>query len=310
MYTRIDELIWKDAKLKKISNESKLLFIYLLSCQHRNVLGLYNLPKYYVQGDLGYSFETVSKGLEELFNNGFITYDDEAETILVNNFLKYNPLENPNQVKGALKVMPTIPKTQLFYKLVDVINSSENTHLHELKAGIECYLKSNGFERVTLTVSKQEEVKEEVKEEVTEKKEELKEFLNSICDLYPNNNGKNRMSEKKIKELMKVGYDNLKIAVDRYLHCVQVERDGGFKRSYKDCSTFFNTGYKDYLDGEYKPVDVVQVKQETKSAGFINGIGNVLTKNGGLDDDKERNSINVNENQRLLSEFPEWNERK
>lgn len=310
MYTRIDELIWKDAKLKKISNESKLLFIYLLSCQHRNVLGLYNLPKYYVQGDLGYSFETVSKGLEELFNNGFITYDDEAETILVNNFLKYNPLENPNQVKGALKVMPTIPKTQLFYKLVDVINSSENTHLHELKAGIECYLKSNGFERVTLTVSKQEEVKEEVAEEVKEKNKELKEFLNSICDLYPNNNGKNRMSEKKIKELMKVGYDNLKIAVDRYLHCVQVERDGGFKRSYKDCSTFFNTGYKDYLDGEYKPVDVVQVKQETKSTGFINGIGNVLTKNGGLDDDKERNSINVNENQRLLSEFTDWNERK
>jgi len=51
-------------------------------------------------------------------------------------------------------------------------------------------------------------------------------------------------------------------------------------------------------------------KKETKSAGFINGIGNVLTKNGGLDDDKERNSVDVNENQRLLSEFPDWNERK
>ena len=51
-------------------------------------------------------------------------------------------------------------------------------------------------------------------------------------------------------------------------------------------------------------------KKETKASGFINGIGNVLTNNGGLDDDKERNSINVNENQRLLSEFPEWNERK
>ena len=174
MYTRIDELIWKDAKLKKISNESKLLFIYLLSCQHRNVLGLYSLPKYYVQGDLGYPLETVSKGLVELFNNGFITYDEESETVLVNNFLKYNPLENPNQVKGALKVMPTIPKTQLFYKLVDVINSSENIHLHELKEGIESYLESNGLERVTVTVSKQKEVKEKVKEKVKEEDKKAK----------------------------------------------------------------------------------------------------------------------------------------
>lgn len=299
MYTRIDELIWKDAKLKKISNESKLLFIYLLSCQHRNVLGLYNLPKYYVQGDLGYSLETVSKGLLELFNNGFITYDEESETVLVNNFLKYNPLENPNQVKGALKVMPTIPKTQLFYKLVDVINSSENTHLHELKAGIESYLKSNGFERVTITVSKQEEVKEEVAEEVKEKKEELKDFLNSICDLYPNNNGKNRISEKKIKELMKVGYDNLKISVNRYLHCVQVERDGGFNRGYKDCSTFFNTGYKDYLDGEYKPVDVVKVKKETKNENFIEAIAEAYNE-------QEGNWFVIGEDQGLL---PSINER-
>ena len=149
-----------------------------------------------------------------------------------------------------------------------------------------------------------------VKESKEEKSKELKEFLNSICDIYPNNNGKNRMSEKKIKELMKVGYDSLKIAVERYLQYVKTERDNNFNLRYKDCSTFFNTGYKDYLDGEHKPVDVVQVKQETKSTGFINGIGNVLTKNGGLDDDKERNSVNVNENQRLLSEFPEWNERK
>lgn len=120
-----------------------------------------------------------------------------------------------------------------------------------------------------------------VKESREEKNKELKEFLNSICDLYPNNNGKNRMSEKKIKELMKVGYDNLKIAVDRYLHCVQVERDGGFKRSYKDCSTFFNTGYKDYLDGEYKPVETVQVKKQNKDDDFFKTLGGTMYEQAG-----------------------------
>lgn len=170
MYTKIDELMWKDSKLKTISTHSKLMFIYLLSCQHRNVLGLYNLPKYYVQGDLGYSLERVSKGLEELFNNGLVTYDEESETVLINNFLKYNPLENPNQVKGAVKAIQTIPKTQLFYNLVDILNTSNNKYLSDLKTGVENYLDSNGFERVVITVSKQEEVKEEVtvEEKVTE----------------------------------------------------------------------------------------------------------------------------------------------
>lgn len=76
-------------------------------------------------------------------------------------------------------------------------------------------------------------------------------------------------------------------------------------QKYLRPQTLFGTNFESYLnqlDGK--------CKQETKSTGFINGIGNVLTKNGGLDDDKERNGINVNENQRLLSEFPEWNERK
>jgi len=182
MFTKIDELMWKDAKFKKTHNESRLLFIYLLSSQHRNVLGLYNLPKYYIQGDLGYSSERVSKGLLELIENGFVTYDEESETILIHNFLKYNPLENPNQVKGALKAIKTIPKTQLFYNLVDIINTSDNKYLEQLKLGLEKHLKSNGFERVCQRVSKQEEEEEEVKEEV--KEEESKPSWSEESDEY------------------------------------------------------------------------------------------------------------------------------
>jgi len=176
--------MWKDAKLKKLDSESKLLFIYLLSCQHRNVLGLYNLPKCYVQGDLGYGFERVSKGFKELLDSGFVTYDEGSETVLVNNFLKYNPLENHNQVVGALKAMNTIPKTALFYNLADILNTSDNKYLTELKNGIDKYLKVNGLERVTLTVPKQEEEEEE--EEVKEEEEEEEEIKIIVANKFDN----------------------------------------------------------------------------------------------------------------------------
>ena len=179
MFTKIDELMWKDIKFKKLSIESKLLFVYLLSCQHRNVLGLYNLPKYYIQGDILYPIERVTKGLDELSSNGFIRYDEGSETVLVKNFLKYNPLDNANQVKGAAKVLKTIPKTPLFYDLLDNIKSSDIKRSDELSKAINKYLKANGFERVTKglpepmgeqeEVEVEEEVKEEVKEEVEEK---------------------------------------------------------------------------------------------------------------------------------------------
>jgi uncharacterized phage protein (TIGR02220 family) len=295
MYTRIDELIWKDAKLKKISNESKLLFIYLLSCQHRNVLGLYNLPKYYVQGDLGYSFETVSKGLEELFNNGFITYDDEAETILVNNFLKYNPLENPNQVKGALKVMPTIPKTQLFYKLVDVINSSENTHLHELKAGIECYLKSNGFERVTLTVSKQEEVKEEVTVEVLKEiavsdNQDVIEIVDHLNNTIGSHYGyKAKATLKVIKARMAEGFtvDDFKIVIDKKA----VEWTGTEFERYLVPETLFGNKFEGYLNQKGN-----NNKKEDYTIKMMRGAIN----------EQARNSNSNMDDQRCLPMADEW----
>lgn len=289
MYTRIDELIWKDAKLKKISNESKLLFIYLLSCQHRNVLGLYNLPKYYVQGDLGYSLETVSKGLLELFNNGFITYDEESETVLVNNFLKYNPLENPNQVKGALKVMPTIPKTQLFYKLVDVINSSENTHLHELKAGIESYLKSNGFERVTITVSKQEEVKEEVtvteevlKDIVVADNQDVIEIVDHLNNTLGSHYGyKAKATLKVIKARMAEGFtvDDFKVVIDKK----SVEWTGTEFERYLVPETLFGNKFEGYLNQR-----VNNNKKEDAIFKMIKGEINEQRRNSEVNRDDQR----------------------
>jgi len=181
VYTKIDELIWKDKTLKEISVEARLLFIYFLSCQHRNVLGVYYIPKFYIQADLGYPFERVSEGLGELLGKGFITYDEGSETVFVHNFLKYNPLQNANQVKGAINILSTIPKTPLFIDLLDAIKSFDFNGSEDLEEAINKYIKTNKIERVSKglgkgleTVSKQEEVEEEVKEEVEEEEKTVK----------------------------------------------------------------------------------------------------------------------------------------
>ena len=123
MFTKIDGLIWTDAKFKKLSDDGKFLFIYILSCPHRNILGFYFLPVPYGSFDLGWDNKRFDKGLGELLKNGFIKYDFSTSIIFINNFLKYNPLENPNQVTGAIKALNILPVNGLDTELINYLET-------------------------------------------------------------------------------------------------------------------------------------------------------------------------------------------
>jgi hypothetical protein len=92
------------------------------------------------------NLEEAEKCIKELIHYEFIKYDYEAEVVLVNNFLKYNPLENINQVKGAAKVLSSIPKTNLFYELVNILKNGEIKQSENLVKALNNYIRHNGFE--------------------------------------------------------------------------------------------------------------------------------------------------------------------
>lgn len=108
MFTKIDAKVWSDSKFIDLTNDGKLLFLYVLSCKHRNMVGIYPLPIPYGSYDLNWDNQRFKKGLQELLKQRLINYNFDTDIIFVKNFLKYNPLENPNQVKGAMKALDTI----------------------------------------------------------------------------------------------------------------------------------------------------------------------------------------------------------
>lgn len=73
-------------------------------------------------------------------------------------------------------------------------------------------------------------------------------LFEQLWKLYPNKKGKGRISQTKKKELMKVGYEKLALCIRRY------QRDKPDWQVWQNGSTFFNSGYLDYLDGNYEPV--------------------------------------------------------
>lgn len=134
-YGRVSTRFWNSQDIRALSDRGKLLANYLLTGPHSNSIGAYLLPDAYVADDLGWSTETVSKALSELFEKGFCERFSDGRHIVVCKFLDWNPIENPNVGKGALKQLEQLPD--------DVV-------LHHVLDGLQQYAKQfpDGFETV------------------------------------------------------------------------------------------------------------------------------------------------------------------
>lgn len=80
-------------------------------------------------------------------------------------------------------------------------------------------------------------------------KETPEEFFERAWQYYPNKRGKGQVSKKSKERLMSHGWDNVKRAIDRYLEDLKKDE----WRQAQNGSTFFNSGYVDYLDENYTP---------------------------------------------------------
>lgn len=79
--------------------------------------------------------------------------------------------------------------------------------------------------------------------------ESLEAFYDSIWNLYPIKKGKGQVSRTKKQVLQRIGYDQMKRCVERFVKDMESEhRD---RKYWMHGSTFFNSGYVDYLDKNY-----------------------------------------------------------
>lgn len=95
-----------------------------------------------------------------------------------------------------------------------------------------------------------------------EEKKEVKNNKNIMCKadalalfenlwkLYPVKKGKGQVSDAKKMKLLEIGFDEMSRAIERYKS--ELEKDSDWRKP-QNGSTFFNSGYVDYLDANYSP---------------------------------------------------------
>lgn len=79
-------------------------------------------------------------------------------------------------------------------------------------------------------------------------KAEVDALFERIWKLYPVKKGKGSVSDAQKIKLFKIGYDEMARAIERYKRYVESVD----YLHYKNGSTFFNSGYVDYLDANYQ----------------------------------------------------------
>ena len=98
-------------------------------------------------------------------------------------------------------------------------------------------------------------------------KAEINAFFESLWSIYPVKKGKGQVSDAKRKALYEIGEDEMHRAIHRYL--TELEKDADWRKP-QNGSTFFNSGYVDYLDANFEP-QVVQTAPANKTATMLDG---------------------------------------
>ena len=108
-YGKVPTALWTEPSFLGLSDQGKVLALYLLSSPHTTMIGAFRLPDGYVAEDLRWSQETVSERFRELFDKGFATRCEESKWVVVPKFCLWNEIENPNQAKAGIKLFHQVP---------------------------------------------------------------------------------------------------------------------------------------------------------------------------------------------------------
>lgn len=112
-YRKIDIRIWNDRKFRELDDKAKLAFFLVLTHPDTNQLGMLRSRSVALAMELGWHPDVMSDAILMLCQMGMLMVDDKAGFIFIPNFLKYNPPNGPNAVKGWEGLLDQMPECAL-----------------------------------------------------------------------------------------------------------------------------------------------------------------------------------------------------
>lgn len=103
-YRNIHDRFWTDPKVKQLTPEQKLLFLYLVTNPHCHVAGIYHISLSYVERETGLKSKDILSGISRLAELEIAYFDQSVELVWVRKMLNYqgHGMKIRNSVKNHL----------------------------------------------------------------------------------------------------------------------------------------------------------------------------------------------------------------
>lgn len=127
-YARFYKKFWHNARIRNLTEDARNLFIYLFTCPHSNMLGLFVISQLYILSDLQWDRKRLDKAFRELLDKGFLRHDPIVDVILIPSWFEHNGHKwNPNQSIRAKAELSEIPQTVLFQDFISLNQTLQPT---------------------------------------------------------------------------------------------------------------------------------------------------------------------------------------
>jgi hypothetical protein len=138
-YSRIDRKVWYSRTFKKLEQNAKFLWFYLLSNPHGNSAGYYVLTPAYAADDLGWPIKRYTDCLKQICeikttngHKGLAAYDEECQVLWIRNYLEVHPILNKKHLAGLKKALEIVPVSPLLISFESYLKTSSNTYHKQL----------------------------------------------------------------------------------------------------------------------------------------------------------------------------------
>src|SRR5262245_50747384 len=106
VYSKVSPLIWRSERFMGLdSDDGRLLYLYLLTCEHQNSAGAFRLPDGYARVDLRWEQERYVKARAELVAADLIAFDTKTSVVAIQRWFQHNPPMNEKHFAGTLRLL-------------------------------------------------------------------------------------------------------------------------------------------------------------------------------------------------------------
>ncbi|PFL09362.1 hypothetical protein COJ07_31115, partial [Bacillus cereus] len=104
-YRHVQTSFWSDARVsEEMTPEDKYFYLYLMTNEHTNQIGVYQITRKQMAFELGYSIESTKALLGRFINHhDLVVYNEETRELCILNWGKYNLNKGGKPIEDCIK---------------------------------------------------------------------------------------------------------------------------------------------------------------------------------------------------------------